>query len=106
MSPKRNTMNVKNPDEIDLIGTIKPSNFSTTAKKVATPASTSYLVQNKKSFSTISNAVRGIEYENSVLNHMENLKKRQFRHATVNDISQLYASDVSSLKKLNISELN
>ena len=94
MSTKRGS-NIKNPEEIDLLlETAKPNNFNT-AVKMFSPSPQSYLIRNKKSFSQMNNAVRGVEYENSVLNHMENLKKRHARHATVNDISQLYASDIS-----------
>ena len=37
---------------------------------------------------------------------MDNMRRRSIRHAVANDIKQIYASDVPSLKKLNISELN
>ena len=54
----------------------------------------------------MSSTMRGIDYENQVLNHMDNMRRRSIRHAVANDIKQIYASDVPSLKKLNISELN
>ena len=46
------------------------------------------------------------DYENVVLNHMDNVRIRSFRHANETDPKQIHASDVSALRKLNISELN
>ena len=47
-------------------------------------------------------STRGIDYENQVLNHMDNMRRRSFRHAAINDLKQIYASDVPTIKKMNI----
>ena len=79
-------------------------NFSVALKRYS--QSPSYQQAKVQQLPTNSESKTIRDYENVVLNHMDNVKRRSLRHADDSDLKQIHASDVSALRKLNISEVN